>query len=104
MCLPRLAKHHSDKLILMPIEEALLLVAIIAVVFTIIWWLDQRVKKRGPLFSGPPSLQLKILALVLGFLFGALFVFYLSKGSLSIPFIIVSVALIAYGLGWDRLL
>jgi len=83
-----------------------ILLAIVALIaFPLIYLMERRLKTRGALFTGPATLGMRVLALVLGLLFAGLFVLELtSSETILIWFPILAVALLSYGLGAGRLL
>ena len=77
----------------------------IALVAGIAYLLERRAKGEGPLFVAPASPTARILALVLGLVFGAFFLFeFLFTDSIHVVMPILAVALLAYSLGAGRLL
>ena len=80
-------------------------VVVLVVFVGIVFYLDRRAKNRGSLFTGAPTAGMRILALILGLGFGALFVAEtLWMDQFHWVFPVISVAGIAYGLGATRLL
>ncbi len=67
--------------------------------FSLIFLMDRRLKSRGPMFSGPASLRLRVLALLLGIFFAGWFFVELTAGAVDFLPIILAIALISYGFG-----
>jgi hypothetical protein len=80
------------------IITTLLLVCGISAIIAIVA-LDYYVRRHGSLFSGPPSMALRVLAIILGFAFVAL-LFY----QLQVVWLVLSISLLAYGFGSGDLL
>ena len=77
----------------------------IALVGGIAYLLQRRAKGAGPLFANPAGPTARIVALVLGLLFGAFFLFeLLFTDRVHVVMPILAVALLAYSLGAGRLL
>jgi len=71
--------------------------------FFLLWLLDRRAKANGPLFSGPATPTMRILALLLGILFAGLFlVESTSLETIRPAFAILALALLGYSLGAGR--
>ena len=73
--------------------------------FLLIWLMGRRADKHGALFTGPATRGMRIFALLLGLVFGALFLAQLlSSDSFSLLFAALAIACLAYALGTGRLL
>ena len=78
----------------------LAIVAILA--FPIIFLMQRRLKTHGALFTGPATPLMRVIALLVGILFGALFIMDVASGSIHYLWPILSLALLAYALGASR--
>ena len=73
--------------------------------FLLIYAMDRRKKKKGPLFSGKPTRGLKILAVIIGLLFACVSLYeYFFTYEIQLIFPILAIALIGYGFGATDLL
>jgi hypothetical protein len=70
----------------------------------LIYRIDRRVKKEGPLVKRDGSGKSRIYALVIGFILGGFTVLEWIVGFHITLFVVLSIALIGYGLGFDHLL
>lgn len=91
---------------MLEIAQAIIVICLVIVgPFLIIWMLDRRVKKKGPLFSGPTTPFQRILAFILGCAFAAAFIWELFNSTrISFLWPILAVALLGYSLGARSLL
>ncbi len=68
--------------------------------FWLIYKMDKRAAKKGALFTGPATREMRTLAIVLGVVFAGLFMMEItSSESIHLLFPILALALIGYGLG-----
>jgi cell division protein FtsW (lipid II flippase) len=67
--------------------------------------LDRNSKKHGNLFTTPPSLTMRILAIFLGLLFAGMFVLEVTSSNyFHVLPPILSVAMFAYAIGFNKLI
>jgi drug/metabolite transporter (DMT)-like permease len=87
-------------------STALWIVAAVVIgVFAIIYFLDRRTKKKGSLITAKPTFGSRILAVLIGLVFtGAFAVAYFMADTVYPTFIVLGVALFAYGFGADAIL
>ena len=81
------------------------LIIMFAIVGGVAYFLENRAKKKGNLFTQPASLTSRIVAFLLGLIFAGSFVveiLYTDRFHVVIP--ILAVLLIAYSLGFNRLI
>jgi uncharacterized membrane protein AbrB (regulator of aidB expression) len=87
------------------VDEVTLVVIILVVFVGIVVYLDRRSKSKGSLFTGKPTMGMRILALLLGIVCGGVFVVeLLASERFHLIFPILAIAGIAYGLGATALL
>jgi drug/metabolite transporter (DMT)-like permease len=73
------------------------------VVGAIAYFLQNKAKREGNLFTQPPSLKTKIIAFILAIVFGSLFLLeILYEDRFHTVFPILSVVLFLYSLGYSR--
>jgi hypothetical protein len=73
--------------------------------FWLIYRMDKRVAKKGSLFTGQATKEMKVFAVVLGIIFAGVFVTeLLYSQTIHVAFPILGFALIGYGLGAGQLL
>jgi len=101
----RIANRPIQTLIQEKVEfmlELTLTIGIFLVMIGLVYLLERRTKKRGPLFTGPATRGTRLLALILGLLFAGIFIFeWLSSSEIIIWFPIIALALLGYGFGAD---
>jgi hypothetical protein len=87
------------------LSAILLVVALLVGLVVIASMLERNSKSRGNLFTTPPSPAMRILAVFLGLLFAGIFVLELTSfDSVHVLPPVLSVALFAYAVGFDKLL
>jgi uncharacterized membrane protein HdeD (DUF308 family) len=81
------------------------LVGMFVIVGGVAYFLQNRANRNGNLFTRAASPSARILAFLLGLLFGCIFIYeYFYTQSYSIEFPILAFALLAYALGAGRIL
>lgn len=89
--------------VIMP--ELLLAVAVILIFVAVVSLIEHQVKVKGSLIVGAATPRMRLLALLLGIVFAALFIGELiSSDSIHVMFPLLAVALIGYSLGAGALL
>ncbi len=87
------------------LQVILLVIIFIAGPFWLIYKMDKRAAKKGALFTGPATREMRLLAIVLGVVFAGLFINDLiSSPTIHLLFPLLALALVGYGLGADQLL
>jgi hypothetical protein len=87
------------------LSAVLIVVALLVGLVMIASALDRNGKKRGNLFTTAPSPTMRILAIFLGLLFGGVFAIEITtQNSVHVLPPILSVAMFAYALGFNKLL
>lgn len=87
------------------LSAVLISVVLIIGLFVIASAFDRNSKKRGNLFTTPPSPTMRIIAIFLGLLFAGMFVLEVTSSNyIHILPPILSVAMFAYALGFNKLL
>ena len=82
------------------LQVILLVIIFIAGPFWLIYKMDKRAAKKGALFTGPATREMRLLAIVLGVVFAGLFIMEIvSSPTIHLLFPILALALIGYGLG-----
>jgi hypothetical protein len=84
----------------------LLFAAVVVIIFAaVISLIEYMLKTKGPLFSGVATPRMRLLALLLGIVFAALFVMELTSSDvIHFIFPILAIALVGYSLGVGALL
>lgn len=80
-------------------------IVVLGILFGVAWALDRRSKTQGNLFSGPPTRTMRIIAFLLGLIFGGIFIGEL-LGSERIHLLppIIAIAAFGYSFGAEKLM
>jgi hypothetical protein len=85
--------------------EILAVIGVLVALVVVMSLMERRVKTDGALFTGQASPTMRLLALLLGFILGGIFLLELtSSEEIHLLFPILAIALLGYGLGAGRLL
>jgi hypothetical protein len=81
-------------------------IVVLGILFGVAWALDRRRKTEGDLFTGKSTRTLRIIAFLLGLIFGGVFIADLlgPDGKARRLYLIIAIAAFAYTLGADTLM